>query len=479
MKYVIIFPLSLLLMGCGDNNQVKNNENQSCIQNNNDSIDTTIKIINIDETEKQNDTMKINDIFTDTELSNVRGFLAKWNKRRSFDEQLQYVWQYENETGEDTGEKYKVPSNLEMTDEDVLQELDITYRILNKKIELMYQKVSDSLFHEKMKYVFGIDIDTINDKLYYTNNLLYYDEGMKRGDAFVFDFRNKFFLIGYQMAWRYYDFFHKISYETYNEIYDKKLPYLQECDALIDLEFSFYDKAVAENYEVVANKDLFKCLAHLNNYVFHDSKASFQWLKNSEIGISYLVNLFEIFDYDKDIELNRMMLDKIDVSNGFPINEPYYSYENLFADLDGSIREVYYSYTFHVRTGLMQFVVDNCYDEKDVDKAKIRRDRYISIMQDCFEYLVGEHWNSDDSKKKERTYETCAYMGYYLQKAYDKYVSHGNGAPRTWDYALMNALKKDQEKNNSEFIQYVRNHQYMGLDGYKDIFEKAVEGITD
>ena len=43
----------------------------------------------------------------------------------------------------------------------------------------------------------------------------------------------------------------------------------------------------------------------------------------------------------------------------------------------------------------------------------------------------------------------------------------------------MNALKKDQEKNNSEFIQYVRNHQYMGLDGYKDIFENAVEGITD
>ena len=117
-----------------------------------------------------------------------------------------------------------------------------------------------------------------------------------------------------------------------------------------------------------------------------------------------------------------------------------------------------------VRTGMMQFMVDNCYEEPN----------YISIMQSCFTSYIEDQDKKAD--RVEKMYETCAYLGYYLQKAYDKYVSYGNGEPKTWNHTLKNALKQDQKKNKGKFIRYVRNHQYMGLEGYKDIFEKAVVG---
>lgn len=55
------------------------------------------------------------------------------------------------------------------------------------------------------------------------------------------------------------------------------------------------------------------------------------------------------------------------------------------------------------------------------------------------------------------------------------YTSYGKGAPRVWNDALKHALQEDKEKYDSRFILYVREHDYMGLDDYKKIFESGVK----
>jgi len=471
MKKIVIIPF-LLLMGCGEGAHTGNGENQGKESESvtvSDSTETNEGKTKNEE--EMNRTVNIKDILTDAESHALRKNIAKLKKYEYWSEKtyaldMEYGGDYDLE-GRDIA-----PKEIVMTDDDKENLLNTTYVIMNKA-NVMYQAVSDSLFSNRVKSVFGIDLNAMQDKSFHEIHDV--EVGESENEIVTFFDIKKNFIVWYDFFHYSYEFSPMRDEEWFNSIIDKDLPGLQEYDELLSETFKYYQKAVKENYDVlIPVKDLLM-LSHYNNYIFYDSKSSFIWLRQKDDVLLY--KLFEVYNYDKDPKLNKMILDRIETNNGYPIEEQDYWYGNLFANVNDRVVSKWNS--FKVRTGLMQFVVDNCYDEKDVDKAKIRRDRYISIMQDCFEYLVGEHWNSDDSKKKERTYETCAYMGYYLQKAYDKYVSYGNGAPRTWDYALMNALKKDQEKNNSEFIQYVRNHQYMGLDGYKNIFEKAVEGITD
>ena len=228
-------------------------------------------------------------------------------------------------------------------------------------------------------------------------------------------------------------------------------------------------------------------LFHVNNYVFYDSQASLSWLLSNTDDVSdFTFILSDFFNYDKEPRINKKNF-SFDISKGFPLKND--RYKSLFGEVESCAQSQYYNYfKFKVRTGMMQYVVDNCFDETDLDTFGIRKDKNICIMEDCFDYLFEYVLKGDEYKEsKEESsnykfgsyrchyYQVCAYLAYYLTKAHEKFVSYGHGDPRCWHNALVNNLREDLKNNDARFENYVKENNYFNLEGFEQIMKDAHE----
>lgn len=435
---------------------------------------------NSNNNEKEEDMIDISDLFSSEELEKIRyNYISQLCFKFSLElgEEMAML-------SEDKELKDKNFIDHEISDKEKSENMDVIYHILLKKYPI-FKPVSKEMFEEKIKKVFDIDINdrAICGTSFFTNH------SMDNEIAYTtyIDLKNHIVTLGNlpltfkeEMDWDgFYKKLENLDQETI-KYYDTKVSLYRE----------YLNEASQKKYSIYCSKKKLEYLFHINNYVFYDSQASLSWLlnKSSEVvhtNFSYV--LLDFFNYDKEPRINRLYF-QLDISKGFPLKS--IAYKSLFGEVESCSQTQYYNYfKFKVRTGMMQYVVDNCYDETDLDTFGIRKDKLICIMEDCFDYLFeyvlkGDEYKESEGKYYENSYGTyesygchyyqvCAYLAYYLTKAHEKFLSYGHGDPRCWHNALVNNLREDLKNNDARFENYVKENNYFNLEGFEQIMKDA------
>lgn len=420
--------------------------------------------------EENDDMVDISTIFSAEEIDKIR---------LSYIKQLRYEFQSfvlaEDESmlpGEDWRLVKRVQPDVEISDKEKSENMDVLFHILLKKYPIL-KPVSQKLFEEKIKSVFDLDVNVKNmcDHEFYTNHEMI---NQTTYSTYI-DFKNRI------VTFDNLPLLFKKDFDL-DEMNEKLENVSRESVEYCEKEEQFYEEYLSEalrkKYIPFCSKSDMERLFHINNYVFYDNKASLSWLLSDDLGKVKLAILFEFFNYDKEPRINKYMMDiffkQVDVNKGYPLNTN--QYESLFGEVRTCPQTDYYNhFKFKVRTGLMQYIVDNCYDEEDLDDCGLKKDKYICVMEDCFDYLFKFVLQGDKYKESENChyYQVCAYLAYYLQKAYDSYLSHNDGEPRCWHNALANNLYQDLRNNDGRFEKYVKENNYFNLDGFDQIMADA------
>ncbi len=474
--FVFLSIATLLFAGCNEkaqNSDIDRNDSLCSTKEENETqfmINESVSEENLsDTTETQGDMVDIARFFTSEEFDAIRNSYVKqlryqyWNVWLSgfLTEMPSSAW----------GGRDKKYIELMPSDKERSENMDVIYRVLSKKYPI-FKPVPKELFEEKMKSVFGIDVNntSVCNGLFYTNH----DIDEESFYSIYIDLRNHIITLGNLPLL----FKEEIDWDEFN----KKLENIdQESIAYYDAKERLYEEYLNESlqkkYTLYCSKIQLEYLFHVNNYVFYENQASLSWLlaNYEKTDQSFTSILFDFFNYDKNPRINRINMD-YDISKGFPLIPN--DYEHIFGELTSCPQTQYYNhFQFKVRTGLMQYVVDNCYDDEDLDDCGLKKDKYICVMEDCFDYLFKFVLQGDKYKESENChyYQVCAYLAYYLQKAYDSYLSHNDGEPRCWHNALANNLYQDLRNNDGRFEKYVRDNNYFNLEGFDKIMEDAHE----
>lgn len=188
-----------------------------------------------------------------------------------------------------------------------------------------------------------------------------------------------------------------------------------------------------------------KSILYQNLFVFYDSKAALVWLKANNP--SFLTCLFVDYGYDKSDEINMMMLDQIDVRNGFPPTGN--GYKNVFVSRSKSGKLL-------VHQGILQYMATHANE----------RNLYFCMLDDYLSSLleVEDIANFEGFDREER-YEIGAYVGYYYGLMYDKCRTNpcNTGA---FDHFVY---------HSKGFVAYIKQNKYMGLKGFEKIIQQAHE----
>ena len=444
--------------------------------------DTDDESENSNNNEKKEDMIDISDLFSSEELDKIRcNYISQLRFNFSFDlgDEMALL-------SEDKELKDKDFIDHKITDEEKSENMDVIYHILLKKHPI-FKPVSKDLFEKKMKSVFDIDINdkSMHNSLFFTNFAMHSLYAVTSCYAIYIDLKNHIISLE-DLPMSFKD---EMDWDKFN---NKNLD--QETIEYYDTEVSLYkeylNEASQKKYTMYCSKKMIEYLFHVNNYVFYNSQASLSWLLNNTEDVpNFTFILSDFFNYDKEPRINKNNF-RFDISKGFPLKSD--RYKSLFGEVESCSQTQYYNYfKFKVRTGMMQYVVDNCYDETDLDTFGIRKDKLICIMEDCFDYLFEYVLKGDEYKESEgkyyegqyghyesygcHYYQVCAYLAYYLTKAHEKFVSYGHGDPRCWHNALVNNLREDLKNNDARFENYVKENNYFNLEGFEQIMKDAHE----
>ena len=188
-----------------------------------------------------------------------------------------------------------------------------------------------------------------------------------------------------------------------------------------------------------------KSILYQNLFIFYDSKAAFVWLKANNP--SFLTCLFVDYGYDKSDEINKMMLDQIDVRNGFPPTGN--GYKDVFASRSKSGKLL-------VHQGILQYMATHANE----------RNLYFCMLDDYLSSLLEiENIPNFEGFDREERYEIGAYVGYYYGLMYDKCGANpcNTGA---FDHFVY---------HSKDFVAYIKQNKYMGLKGFEKIIQTAHE----
>ena len=480
----ILFAFTALsLMGCAEKTMsVDNAEMKDSIHVVNELTDDESE--NSDNNEKKEDMIDISDLFSTEEFDKIRYNYIRQLRFTNWSNNLQ-EW-LEMIPSEEWNGRNEIPQGIEITDKEKSENMDVIYHIFLKKNPI-FKPVSKELFEKKMKSVFDIDVNDISVRgsSFYTNHSM--DE--KIAYSTYIDLKNHIVTFGNLPLMFKKDMDWDGFYKKLENIDEESVAYYDAGEKLYE---EYLKEASQKKYAMYCSKQKMEYLFHVNNYVFYDSQASLSWLlsKSSEVvHTNFAYVLFDFFNYDKEPRINKLYF-QFDISKGFPLKS--IDYKSLFGRVESCPQSEYFDhFKFKVRTGMMQYVVDNCYDETDLDTFGIRKDKLICIMEDCFDYLFEYVLKGDEYKESEgkyyedfygryesygcHYYQVCAYLAYYLTKAHEKFVSYGHGDPRCWHNALVNNLREDLKNNDARFENYVKENNYFNLEGFEQIMKDAHE----
>ncbi|MGN7988887.1 hypothetical protein ACTJKC_16170 [Pedobacter sp. 22226] len=184
-----------------------------------------------------------------------------------------------------------------------------------------FKAVSDEVFNEKIKEIFGIEnLKNLHYKIHVTDSYITLFGQQKEDYNFLI--KNEF--EGFADTENYY-----LLRKEHLFMEPHSLRYIIK----INKDNSY--KIIIEPY-----------LIHRNKYLFNNDKASLAWLLNNDK--SFLGTLLENFGYDKEPKINKMMLDST------------YNRNPQRGELIANLIFIKDSYNkFQMREGLLKYIEDN------------------------------------------------------------------------------------------------------------------------
>jgi len=187
-----------------------------------------------------------------------------------------------------------------------------------------------------------------------------------------------------------------------------------------------------------------------NNFIFHDSKAAFSWLKKNDA--EFLINLLRDYGYDKNEEINKLVMANM-LKEYTPVGEPWMLDNTVACKKKTKHPKV------EIREGLLKSILKQPATEENKE--------WEILFNDYIDYLLNEEeqklpmWMTEFTKKER--YKVAAYLCYYLYK-----ISKKNG------YADTSLLGHALYYNNA-FYKYIVDQHYFNLPGFEALCYKVYD----
>jgi len=331
-----------------------------------------------------------------------------------------------------------IPENAEDEKEYYISEEDfkiVIPLIYNSLKRNGFRFISDSAYQEKLKDIFGITPNTKSKQLInHTDFMSYivvspYDSSLTAKDIALIEFfyGNVFFI-------KKYNFISPLA------------------------KISDYVKF--DNNKIVNITS--PTIIYRNKYLFNDSKASLTWLINNDM--RFLELLVKEFGYDKDPQINKAVLEKI--------NKEYST--NLLA-LDDLFAKKDYNGQLQIHEGLLKYISETTTKENQDFLSLL--DDYCTIINDMDK--VGRDL---DKRQLERLYgkfspqeraKIITYILYYIQKLLDP-----NEDYESFTYSVSNTFYMSKLYESFIFDEIKKNNYY-NLPGLKDMLDRVDTYISD
>ena len=191
-----------------------------------------------------------------------------------------------------------------------------------------------------------------------------------------------------------------------------------------------------------------------NEFIFHDSKKAFAWLKKNEWG--FLTNLLQKYGYDKNEEINKLLLE-------WMVMEYATVAKSHILDETFAIKKKTKWPHVEIREGLLKSVLKL--------PVKVENIKISSLMNTYIKYML--HEDEEDTPdwakefNKEERYKVAAYLCYYQYRFCKKF-----GVEET-------DLLGEALYNDTAFRDYIADKNYFNLEGYKALCNKVYNNVAN
>ncbi len=475
---------ALVLCSCSNGEQSTNK-----VSNGGDSILRLEGKTDLNFEEEKEDNMNfidVTDFLTEQEVDIMRKSIVKELKV----EDEEYISQKirEKEVPEEVDRYYDNIKFQKFSYADLVNRMNLLYKIM-RRVHPEYKPVSDDLFSKRVLDVFRIkDLRSQEfrknknvasgrdlficvpggryDGEYYfeqgenienNNNMIYLFTERCMTWPWIFDAKNN-------IVMKYLDRFYNIAKfdlwddEKYSwgkgEYVEEKLTDLRN---VMTKRVPLYEKCLKQG-RILIEKRFIDYICHYNNYIFYQSKASFEWLISDEYDRKKVTGLYKYFNYDKDNDLNKLILNEIKKC-AFRDNEYVGIYKRGYGDPHLTVfgSDMYEKPA--LRIGMIKYIAENVYDPKDKDEHGLPWAKALQFLQD--EYTYPHDDESDYPYDGEFDYGLI--LAYYLQKAHDNYVAQSGSEPECWQDRFGRSLYNVEKDCESKFYKVIKEKNYYGL----------------
>lgn len=359
------------------------------------------------------------------------------------------------------------------------------FDVVMRKTHPEYKPVSDELFKERMKEVFGMtdmndpkfrkSQNVMNDSCFFIYLWGYaVDNGLFEPGVYLGENTEINNIEHYDSSTQEYYFYldtkmvfpHRPSAEHcrfdvmdpwkdgWNEKFDAYK--ITDLKRILTVREPLYEKCRKQG-RLWVNKEYVDFIFHFNNYIFHQSKASLNWLITK---YSYTVEtLFGYFNYDKDEDLNKHICKQVK-TEAFKDGE--YVGLTKYSDYRFSGEDVYGNWV--LREGLLKTMAENVYDPKDKDEYGLPG---CKLMQHLQEYIQFPSY--DEKISSDRSFLRPLTFAYYTDKAYNNFVEQSGQEPNCWIDHFGLALYDVENDCESAFYKKIKKDNFYDNEEFKDL----------
>ncbi len=357
------------------------------------------------------------------------------------------------------------------------------FDVVMRKTHPEYKPVSDELFKERMKEVFGMtdmndpkfrkSQNVMNDSCFFiylwgyaVNNGLfepgvYLGENTEINSIEHYDSSTQeyYFYLDTKMVFPHRPSAEHCRFDVmdpwedgWNEKFDAYK--ITDLKRILTVREPLYEKCRTQG-RIWIDKEYIDFVFHYNNYIFYQNKASLNWLIAKYPYTVEIEIIFGHFNYDKDENLNKYICKQVK-NEAFKDNEyvglSEYSLFNFYG------YDVYGNWV--LREGLLKTMAENVYDPKEKDEYGLQGCKLMQHLQEYIDYNYSDELNSNDD------FEPTLKYAYYIDKAYNNFVTQSGQEPNCWidhfgialydvendcESALYKKIKKDNFYDNEEF----------------------------
>ena len=186
-----------------------------------------------------------------------------------------------------------------------------------------------------------------------------------------------------------------------------------------------------------------------NEFIFHDSKIAFQWLKKHDA--EFLTNLLYNYGYDKNEDINRLVMNEM--LSKYKEEKQVYIFENTFACKKNTKHS-----SVEIREGLLKTILN-----RPVNNA------HYFVWGNLLQAYLSQFVLMNEDKQpewvsaftKQERFQIVAYISYYLYQL-------GAKSGQDWTSVLGHELYYE-----GAFRSYLEKNNYLNLPDYRKLCERV------